>query len=126
MMPGDCQWDRVSESVWRCVACGRERAWVKPGPPPAINCPLSPPAAAPVWTSHEEMPSVGQQAWNLAGSLAAFISDGCALVDAEEYARRLRICETCDRRKNRRCLECGCHVAAKAKARSQQCPIKKW
>jgi len=72
------------------------------------------------------MPSLRRQAWNLATSLAAFVSDGLKLVDADEYKRRLEICDGCDRRSGGRCSKCGCNLAIKARGRAFRCPLGKW
>ena len=45
----------------------------------------------------------------------------------EQVAARLAICGSCDQlRSNRTCAKCGCFVDAKARFRSQGCPIRKW
>jgi hypothetical protein len=72
------------------------------------------------------MPSVAEQLWNLTKSLVSFVSDGCTLVSAEQYAERLNVCDTCEFRENRRCLKCGCAIDWKARGRAFQCPVGKW
>lgn len=71
-------------------------------------------------------PSLPQQGWNLARSLTAFIADGFKTVTKEQYEQRLQICDTCDRRRGTRCLQCGCGLTLKAQGRAFQCPLKKW
>lgn len=45
----------------------------------------------------------------------------------EQVAARLAICGSCDQlRSNRTCAKCGCFVDAKARFRSQVCPLRKW
>ena len=45
----------------------------------------------------------------------------------EQVAARLAICGSCDQlRSNRTCAKCGCFVEAKARFRSQVCPLRKW
>jgi len=66
------------------------------------------------------------QMWNLTKSLASFVSDGCKLVTPLQYSDRLNVCEACDRRENRRCLECGCGIDIKARGRAFECPLEKW
>ena len=73
-----------------------------------------------------QFPPMRMQAWNLATSLVAFISDGLRFVDADEYAARLAVCEACDRRRGRRCLECGCRIDLKARGRAFRCPLGRW
>lgn len=71
-------------------------------------------------------PGLVAQAWNLAASVAAFVADGCRTVEATEYARRLKICDGCDRRTGNRCLACGCNLSIKAAGRAMRCPLGKW
>lgn len=87
---------------------------------PPNNSPPSVPAAS------DQMPPLSTQIWNVMGSLAAFVADGAKTVSAEEYQRRLEICETCPRRRRNRCLECGCRLSIKAQARAMRCPLGKW
>jgi len=69
-----------------------------------------------------------------AGSLARAIgSETKAIVQkqptltAQQVAARLAVCGSCDQlRKNRTCAKCGCFVDAKARFRSQTCPLRKW
>ncbi|WP_437187877.1 hypothetical protein SH668x_001288 [Planctomicrobium sp. SH668] len=82
-------------------------------PPDNVGTPLSP-------------PSLLQQGWNLAQTLAAFTADGFQTVSKVEYERRLRICDSCDRRVGMRCMQCGCGLAAKARGRAFRCPLEKW
>ena len=69
-----------------------------------------------------------------AGSLAKAIgSETKAMVKgqpnltAQQVAARLATCGSCDQlRTNRTCARCGCFVDAKARFRSQNCPLRKW
>ncbi len=69
-----------------------------------------------------------------AGSLAKAIgSETKAIVQrqpnltAKQVAARLAVCASCDQlRPNRTCARCGCFVDAKARFRSQDCPLRKW
>lgn len=71
-------------------------------------------------------PSLHRQAWNLVSSLASFVADGCKTVSTDDYQARLNICDTCDRRRANRCLECGCQLSIKARGRAFECPLNKW
>lgn len=71
-------------------------------------------------------PSLSRQAWNLARALADFVADGCKTVTADEYRRRLEICDTCDQRRNNRCMKCGCRLSLKARGRAFACPLDQW
>lgn len=69
-----------------------------------------------------------------AGSLAKAIgSETKAIVQrqpnltAAQVAARLSVCRSCEQlRSNRTCAKCGCFVDAKARFRSQICPLRKW
>lgn len=43
-------------------------------------------------------------------------------VPAEEYARRLEICQSCDRLADGMCAVCGCYVELRALKKGQYCP----
>lgn len=75
-----------------------------------------------------DRPTMPRLAWNLAKAAASFVSDGCKLVSAEQFAERLSICDGCEKRLRSRCMHrnCGCFVYAKAQARSERCPLGKW
>ncbi|MBI2477356.1 MAG: hypothetical protein HYV60_01500 [Planctomycetia bacterium] len=74
----------------------------------------------------ERPPSLMRRTWNLAGSLASFLADGCKALTKEEFQSRLKVCETCDQRRGNRCLKCGCRLSLKARGRAFQCPLNKW
>ncbi len=76
--------------------------------------------------TEQKMPPLARQAWNLIRSLADFVADGCTTVDAEQYRRRLEICDTCERREGNRCAVCGCRLSLKARGRAFRCPLGKW
>ena len=69
-----------------------------------------------------------------AGSLAKAIgSETKAIVQKQpnltsrQVAARLAVCGSCDQlRSNRTCARCGCFVDAKARFRSQDCPLRRW
>jgi len=71
-------------------------------------------------------------AWNLATAIADFAGDVAthglrgAIVDQEQYQRRMSVCDACDQRNENRCRNCGCYLSIKAKARAWQCPLGKW
>lgn len=69
---------------------------------------------------------LAKMAWDLTKSLAAFAGDGFRLVDADEYAERLGICDACEHRTGQRCGSCGCFIVLKAKGRAWACPEGKW
>lgn len=69
-----------------------------------------------------------------AGSLAMAIgSETKAMVKGQpnltpqQVSARIAICASCNHlRSNRTCARCGCFVDAKARFRSQSCPLRKW
>ena len=65
-------------------------------------------------TRPSDFPPLHRQAWNLARALADFVADGLKTVSKEQYEARLQICDGCDRRRENRCLVCGCRLALKA------------
>ena len=89
----------------------------------------------------EVMPSIVQMAKNAA---QAGISEAKAIVnkqppvDPEEEQRRLGVCAACefytpnivelseDKKKQNRCVKCGCFMNFKTKLRSAHCPVGKW
>jgi hypothetical protein len=123
----DCQLATADNVTFVCTACGRKHT-LKPHEriPLHLQCGL---------TVHEAgsprpppMPSMPLRAWSLAKALANFVADGCKTVDAEEYSRRLGICDGCDTRRGNWCSHagCGCFLPAKAKGRAWKCPDGKW
>ena len=86
------------------------------------------------WTLYEQrhaMPSLPQQALNLAGSLAG---EAVARLKSEppvlpdEVNRRLALCEACEffKADEGRCSQCGCYMHVKARFRSAKCSKGKW
>ncbi len=43
--------------------------------------------------------------------------------DAETYAKRIALCESCPRRVELLCAVCGCYIQARAAKRRMGCPI---
>ncbi len=72
------------------------------------------------------MPSLWEQAKNLATSLAKHAADGFKHVSQEELLRRIEICNQCDQLDGQRCAACGCFLLLKAKWASEVCPLGKW
>lgn len=55
---------------------------------------------------------------------------GFATVSDEDKAKRLAVCEDCDRAERPKqglvCRECGCAMDIKARFRATACPLGKW
>lgn len=79
-------------------------------------------------TPAETMPSLLEQAYNLAASMSEYAKSGFKNVSDEVYKERISICDGCDllRKEDRRCYECGCFVDKKAYIAVEECPKKKW
>lgn len=61
------------------------------------------------------------------GSETKAVVQGQPTLTAQQVTARLGICGSCDQlRSNRTCGMCGCFVDAKARFRSQTCPLRKW
>jgi hypothetical protein len=61
------------------------------------------------------------------GSETKAIVQGQPTLTAQQVAARLAVCASCDQlRSNRACAKCGCFVDAKARFRSQTCPLRRW
>lgn len=73
----------------------------------------------------QKMPAVRVQVWGVLESIAAFVASP-GFVTKSDYRARLEICDGCDKRRNRRCSECGCGIDRKALAKAWDCPLGKW
>lgn len=71
-------------------------------------------------------PTIIQQMTNVMVSSLKYIAGGFHNVSDEEYEDRLKICKTCDRYNDGRCLECGCYLSIKARMSTEKCPLDKW
>lgn len=71
------------------------------------------------------LPSLTQEAKNFLGALARFVAEP-AFVAKEDYEKRLDICALCELRNGSRCSVCGCFLEAKAKPKTESCPLSKW
>ena len=52
--------------------------------------------------------------------------DPSARASDELYAKRLGICQSCDRLNAGLCMACGCYVELRAYKTDQMCPYEKW
>lgn len=93
-----------------------------PAPLPATPAISHPPASPP------KLPSIIQQAKNLASATVAHVANGMKTSGREEKERRLSICQTCPYliAESMRCGKCGCHLETKASWESSHCPIGSW
>lgn len=48
------------------------------------------------------------------------------LAGEAELARRIALCEACEKRSGPTCLACGCYVELRAMKKAVHCPYKKW
>ena len=54
------------------------------------------------------------------------ISQGEVLADESLVRKRLKTCESCDRKTGVRCRECGCFISLKTAIQVAECPLGKW
>ncbi len=47
-------------------------------------------------------------------------------VSDEEYARRIGLCEACEKLSGPTCLACGCYVELRALRKNSHCPYSQW
>lgn len=71
------------------------------------------------------LPSVTEEAKNFLGAIGRFLSQP-GFVEPEEYQKRLDVCALCPSRNGSRCSVCGCFLEAKAKPKTESCPLSKW
>lgn len=75
-------------------------------------------------------PGLIKKAGSLLNALRAetkAVVQGQPNLTVEQVAARLATCASCEQlRSNRSCAKCGCFVDAKARFRSQTCPLSKW
>lgn len=71
------------------------------------------------------LPKMTDQVWNFGKAVLDYIKNP-ETVDNETYESRLKTCDTCEYRVNRRCTVCGCFIEEKAKLASQHCPDIRW
>ena len=79
---------------------------------------------------HPSTPGLLKRVGSLAkaiGSETKAMAKGQPSLTPKQVAERLAACGSCDQlRSNRTCARCGCFVDAKARFRSQNCPLRKW
>jgi hypothetical protein len=125
------QWQQLPDArlpggvAFRCAQCALT-VWTRSGDQLPVVDATCPGPEATERQGVARMPSLAAQAWNLAGSLADFLADGCRTVRPDDYQRRLEICDGCDQRRGNRCLQCGCRLHLKARGRAFACPLNKW
>lgn len=79
-----------------------------------------------------EMPSLLQQAKNLASTAKDVIKDAAKgkkiISEDSQAAERMAICKSCPYldQESVRCTKCGCNMKYKTKIKSAKCPIGKW
>ena len=61
------------------------------------------------------------------GELYNYVKEGAPNVNLKQYEERLKTCNSCEHISERfTCNKCGCHMTAKAKWATSECPINKW
>jgi hypothetical protein len=83
-----------------------------------------------VTTNGSQMPSIGRQAYNVAGAIgrvaAAALAGKQVNCTPEQKAEREAICQGCDKLVNGKCLLCGCPYLRKLARATENCPIGRW
>ena len=51
---------------------------------------------------------------------------GLLFTDKETREKREQICNSCESKKNKGCLECGCYLLFLKKIQTATCPRNKW
>ena len=87
-------------------------------------CPYRDEAVTPI----QKSPPLYVKAWNFFTALAMHARSGFAVVTAEQFKTRLKICMDCDKRVSMECTACGCPIEEKCSWATQGCPLKepKW
>jgi len=77
-----------------------------------------------------KLPSLLTMTTNFAKELAEYVAKGAPNVSAENYEKRLEVCNTCPFliKDAMRCGKCGCMLEHKAKWKTSDCPAipSKW
>lgn len=120
-------WEECRGPGQQNITCGENGIRITRGEqvaqkPAAVLVPIEPKP------TEIKMPSLIQQAKNLAISAKDHIKNGMRQVSAEKKAERLNICSSCPFFKSdtMRCGHCGCFLETKTQWESSTCPIKKW
>lgn len=129
----DCQW-RVATEDRDVYFCRHSRVRSRNNLVEPLICqicdercaPCENPRPMPTLEQIKNPPPLPSMLWNLTKSITSFVADGMRTVDKLEYERRLSVCQSCDRRTENRCHECGCFLTIKAAGRAFDCPIGKW
>jgi hypothetical protein len=66
------------------------------------------------------------RARNFGQAVVDHVRLGLPMVDQQEKARRLSICQECDHYFDNTCRRCGCRLDIKAGWAEQSCPEGKW
>ena len=73
-------------------------------------------------------PSLIDMAKNFFKGVSNHIKNRMEKLTDEQYAERIKVCESCDYYNDRTCTQknCGCTITRKARWASEECPIDKW
>lgn len=74
----------------------------------------------------QALPSKLKQAWNLTKAMATHVAKGRKIALPEVVEERLAICDTCEKRTDDRCSDCGCFIDVKATLETSECPLLYW
>ena len=71
-------------------------------------------------------PGIVKKSLHFGGALVSHIADGAKKLDDEQWQARMDVCNSCEHKRGNSCSICGCGLSAKARWRSEDCPIDKW
>jgi hypothetical protein len=83
---------------------------------------IDPPPATPSATK------MAANLWRAAVDEAKAVVTQQPAITVQDQAKRMKLCEACDRylTEQSRCSACGCYMKVKTKLRSAYCPLGKW
>jgi len=113
--------DQVAEEAKKgCSSCGKNKSVEPPS--------KTTDGVSSIETPEQNLnaPNLMTQGWSFAKAVGAYVKSGMKNIGEEDYAERMRICDTCEWRSGGRCMKCGCFIDRKAGWASADCPIGKW
>ena len=69
---------------------------------------------------------ISNAAATLASSIRHFVGTGVIAASDEQVKKRQASCDTCDKKRGDRCLECGCFIQLKIALEAAKCPKGRW
>lgn len=76
--------------------------------------------------SNMRHPDTATMALTLVGSVVSYASKGFPNRTKEEIEKIKAVCSVCEFYRTKKCVLCGCNLAAKIKMATTKCPAGKW